>query len=358
MILKKELMEKNNFLEHIRIDNPSKSFVIIRPIFVFFSEEEVNDVLNHYEENYREYKLFYCERGEPITLSTILHLYRVHEFFLEKKINTKKFNILYENRSEEYEKLLGFFQFNFYYYPYHLNFVTPPEFFNSGQYPYRLEKDFEKTFLSLNRAYKPHKQIFKNFFYNNGFQDISYYSFLWKDEKNFEENYIQSTHANHDKLIHLYQNTAINLLCESQYDKNGVPIESTFISEKTFRALAFPRPFIVIGQKHILKNLQKMGFRTFSDIIDESYDDLPDSERMDKIQQIILDLKTKNKEEIYHMWEKCIEIYEHNRKSILYHANSYNEMFQRIFPKEFRVLNDEYFASIERTKKLKDYDNS
>ena len=30
---------------------------------------------------------------------------------------------------------------------------------------------------------------------------------------------------------------------------------TTFISEKTFRALAFPRPFIVIGQKNVLKNL-------------------------------------------------------------------------------------------------------
>ncbi len=351
-------MEKNNFLEHIRIDNQSKSFLIIRPVFVFFSEDEIDDLLNYYEQNYREYKLFYCERGEPLTLSSIMHLYKVHEFFLEKKINTKKFHILYENRSEEYEKLLGFFQFNFYYYPYHLNFVTPSSFFDMGDYPYRLKNDFEKTFLSLNRTMKPHKQVFEKFFKDNNLTNLSHYSFLWKDERSFNENYIQSIHAQHDDLIHLYENSAINLLCESMYDTNNLPIEFTFISEKTFRALAFPRPFIVIGQKHVLKNLHKMGFKTFSEIIDESYDELPDSERMKKIQEIILNLANKSKEEIYQMWEKCIDIYEHNRKSIFYHASSYNEMFNRLFPKEFKVLNDEYFASIERTKKLKNYGNS
>ncbi len=349
---------ENNFLEVIRIDNASKAFLIIRPIFVYFSEKDIDELLNYYEQNYREYKLFYCERGEPLSGSSIMYLYKVHEFFLEHKINTKKFVILYENRSEEYEKLLGFFQFTFHYYPYHLNFVTPSEFFNSGDFPYRLDTNFEKTFLSLNRTRKEHKGIFEKFFKDNNLQDLSYYSFLWKDERNFDENYIQHIHAQHDELIHLYQNTAINLLCESIYDSSysyTMGIAHTFLSEKTFRALAFPRPFILIGQKHSLKNLQKVGFRTFSEIIDESYDEMEDNERFEKIKQIILDLSKKSKEEIYTMWEKCIEIYEHNRKSILYHIRSYETFFIKAFPKEYPVLNAEYFASIERTKILKDY---
>ncbi len=351
-------MEKNNFLEHIRVDSDSKSFLITRPVFIFFTEEEIEELLNYYEQNYREYKLFYCERGEPLTPSCIMHLYKVHEFFLEKKINTRKFHILYENRGEEYEKLLGFFQFNFHYYPYHLNSQTPPSFFNVEDYPYRLDRNFEKTFLSLNRTGKPHKIRFKEFFDKNGLKDKSYYSFLWHDEKNFSENYHQPTHAQHDELVHLYQNTAINLLCESTYDDNGVPIQYAFLSEKTFRAIAFPRPFILIGQRYSLRNLHKMGFKTFSEIIDESYDELPDSERLKKIEEIILNLANKTNEEIYEMWEKCVDVYEHNRKSIFYHAKSYKEMFNRLFPKEFKVLNDDYFQSIERTKKLKNYDNS
>jgi hypothetical protein len=345
----------NNLKEFIVIDESSKIFLINRPILVFFGNEEIDGLLKYYESKYRDYKLVYSERGEPITPNSILHLYRIHEFFLENKINTKKFHILYENRSVEYENLLGFFQFNFYYHPHHLNTQTPKEFFDSGEYPYRLDRDFEKVFLSLNRSYKEHRVEFKTFFDSNNLKDKSYYSFLWQDEKNFEENYHQPTHAQHDKLIHLYENSAINLLTETKYPSEELSIPSTFISEKTFRALAFPRPFILIGQRHTLKNLQKMGFRTFSDIIDESYDDLPDSERMDKIQEIILDLSKKPKEEIYIMWEKCIENYEHNRKSIFYHAYQIEENFKNIFGNQYKLINQHYLNSVERTKILKEW---
>jgi glutamate synthase domain-containing protein 3 len=80
-----------------------------------------------------------------------------------------------------------------------------------------------------------------------------------------------------------------------------------------------------------------------------------DSERMDKIQEIILDLSKKSKEEIYTMWEKCIDNYEHNRKSIFYHARQMNENFKTIFPNEYKMMNMHYLSSIERTKNLKEW---
>lgn len=353
--MKVNIIEMDNFKDCVDIDDSSKTFLITRPILIFFSDDEIDELLKFYEANYREYKILYSERGEPITESAILHLYRIHEFFLENKINTKKFHIFYENRSVEYENLLGFFQFNFYYYPFHLNFITPPEYFDSGEFPFPLDKEFEKHFLCLNRTGKNHKIDFKKFFDASDLKDKSYYSFLWNDERNFEENYQQQTHANHSNLIDLYKNSAINILSESVYSSEILSIPYTFISEKTFRALAFPRPFIVIGQRHTLRNLQKMGFRTFSDIIDESYDDLPDSERLDKIQEIILDLSKKSKEEIYTMWEKCVDNYEHNRKSIFYHAKQMNENFKSIFPNDYKLINSHYLTSIERTKNLKEW---
>lgn len=347
-------MEKNNFKDIISVDSNTKSIFIKSPILVSYVGNDIFELLNFYEANYRDFKIFYCERGEPVNPNSILNLYRIHEFFLEKKLNTKKFHIFYENRSKEYENLLGFLQFNFYYYPYHLNSQTPTVFFDSGDYPYRLDPNFEKTFLCLNRNKKEHKIEFVEFIKKNGILDDSYYSILWNNfERNFvEEDYDQSTYARHEKLIDIYQNTAINLVTETQWDTNILSIESTFISEKTFRALAFPRPFIVVGQKHVLKNLQKMGFRTFSDIIDESYDDMDDDKRMKAIQKIVLDLANKSKEEIYQMWEKCIEIYEHNRKSIIFHCKEYEANFQTIFPKEYKDINERYLMSIERSKNL------
>lgn len=56
-----------------------------------------------------------------------------------------------------------------------------------------------------------------------------------------------------------------------------------FISEKTFKPIACQHPFIVLGSKGVLKNLQKLGYKTFHPYINEGYDDLPTFERMEYI---------------------------------------------------------------------------
>lgn len=48
------------------------------------------------------------------------------------------------------------------------------------------------------------------------------------------------------------------------------------ITEKTVRPIAVKRMFIVLGPPKILSMLKSKGFETFSDIIDESYDDIID----------------------------------------------------------------------------------
>jgi len=52
-----------------------------------------------------------------------------------------------------------------------------------------------------------------------------------------------------------------------------------FPTEKTGKALMSGKPFIVLGSKHFLKNLQKIGFKTFDSVIDESYDEIDDEEK-------------------------------------------------------------------------------
>jgi hypothetical protein len=70
------------------------------------------------------------------------------------------------------------------------------------------------------------------------------------------------------------------------YDEFGIDIvaETVFnyphvvISEKTLRPISSKRPFIIIGASGTLKILKTMGFKTYSDIIDESYDNIQDHE--------------------------------------------------------------------------------
>ena len=45
------------------------------------------------------------------------------------------------------------------------------------------------------------------------------------------------------------------------------------LTEKIFKPMMLEKPFVVNGTKGYLKELKRLGFKTFSDVIDESYDD-------------------------------------------------------------------------------------
>jgi hypothetical protein len=77
-------------------------------------------------------------------------------------------------------------------------------------------------------------------------------------------------------LDHLYLSTWVSLVVESSFFDYE---HSVFISEKTFKPIACMQPFIIVGSKHTLKYLKKLGYKTFDGFIDESYDDCNDSDR-------------------------------------------------------------------------------
>jgi hypothetical protein len=70
------------------------------------------------------------------------------------------------------------------------------------------------------------------------------------------------------------------IVSEASYGASEV---ACFLSEKTFKPIACCHPFMIVGSKGSLANLHKMGYKTFSPFIDESYDNLDDWERMDAI---------------------------------------------------------------------------
>lgn len=71
--------------------------------------------------------------------------------------------------------------------------------------------------------------------------------------------------------IKIYNQTAYTVICETNFSDNFV-----FHTEKIVKPILARRLFIVFGGHHYLKNLQRLGFKTFSSIIDESYDDESD----------------------------------------------------------------------------------
>jgi hypothetical protein len=74
--------------------------------------------------------------------------------------------------------------------------------------------------------------------------------------------------------IDMYRNCDIHVVTETLAEiKNTSNHQHLFITEKTYKPIAFRAPFIVIGQPGILKYLKSCGYMTFSELWDESYDD-------------------------------------------------------------------------------------
>jgi hypothetical protein len=64
---------------------------------------------------------------------------------------------------------------------------------------------------------------------------------------------------------------------------------SVFITEKTFKPMAFYHPFQIIAMPGVLTKLKEQGFETYSNLFDESYDTIEDLDQ--KLAVIINNLK-------------------------------------------------------------------
>jgi len=90
-----------------------------------------------------------------------------------------------------------------------------------------------------------------------------------------------------------------------------------FYTEKIVKPILGQRLFVVIAGQGYLKNLQSFGFRTFSDVIDESYDnEINDQTRWQKAMDQVKYLTIQNPEEIQ---AKIKGVVEHNQRLMLDH---------------------------------------
>lgn len=72
-----------------------------------------------------------------------------------------------------------------------------------------------------------------------------------------------------------YNQTYFSVVAETSVTfQNLQPI---FITEKTFKPIAFQHPFLIYGNTGTLAKLQQLGFVTFENLFDESYDSIVDS---------------------------------------------------------------------------------
>ena len=110
-----------------------------------------------------------------------------------------------------------------------------------------------------------------------------------------------------------YKKIAVDIVTETTFD-----YPYPFITEKTYRAFASLRPFILVGPYGTLKFLKGLGFKTFSVIINESYDEIEDPElRFHEVCNSIKEFVSRPLEKIKQDLISIEDILIHNQQHIL-----------------------------------------
>ncbi len=191
------------------------------------------------------------------------------------------------------------------------------------------KKRHDKKFLCLNGRPKYFRRKLTDFFIDNDLIKDSSYSFRDDDitltyDNKFNDYYYDDDQVSMKKWktkdlnVNLvfdeefsYQNS-IYVVTECYFDND---LENCYITEKTFKAMLWKMPFIIVGQPYILKVLKKLGYKTFNHMWDEDYDSIIDPhDRMRKIQQLILNL---SKRDLKKLISENYEILEHNYNNLM-----------------------------------------
>jgi len=107
----------------------------------------------------------------------------------------------------------------------------------------------------------------------------------------------------------LYLNNYIELVPETLY-KHGF-----FFTEKTLKPIATKTPFLIVSNCHYLKFLKQQGFKTFDNLIDESYDSFPRIE--DRIKSVVQTMHDISKNGAGDFYKQAQHTLAHNHQRLL-----------------------------------------
>lgn len=113
-----------------------------------------------------------------------------------------------------------------------------------------------------------------------------------------------------------YENTYFSIVTETLGWSSGSGEGATIgraLSEKTFKPILFKHPFLLIALPKALELLRELGYRTFSECIDESYDnEYDDSKRVYMVAKEAERLCNLSESELKDFLKVCREITNHN----------------------------------------------
>lgn len=216
--------------------------------------------------------------------------------------------------------------------------------------------DYKKHFLLLNRRWRIHRPTLVGLLHSKDLLDYGYTSLGLNDQdlhwdNAFEEclkankdckQIIDLLLSNKEKITSLpelvldnvdfdkktpnlvksldyyYETSFCSIVTETYfYDWSTV-----FMSEKTFRPIAYKQPFIMVSVPYTLDFLHELGYKTFHPLIDESYDtEKNDGQRMLMIVKEIEKICKLTQKELKELSLEFKDICNHNQKKLLSYSS-------------------------------------
>ena len=124
-------------------------------------------------------------------------------------------------------------------------------------------------------------------------------------------NFDNKINSHFDKTFdetHIFDHSFLWVSNETKKEHSGI-----FITEKTYKAIAYGNPFVINGDNGSLAYLKIMGFKTFDKWWDESYDNDNSHTKIKKIADIIEELHKKDVNELKIMYNEMMPILKHNK---------------------------------------------
>lgn len=139
------------------------------------------------------------------------------------------------------------------------------------------------------------------------------------DTENLTEIGLESLSGPNSDMFKYYKETFFSLVTETLYFEKDI-----FISEKTFKPIAFKHPFVMVGSHQHLAKLRSLGYKTFHPFINESYDDIADPlQRLGAIVDEVERLCKLDDVELDNFISNVYPIIEHNFKTLMLKGGNY-----------------------------------
>lgn len=329
-----------------KIHNEKKLIVIEKQFFTNLHIQDITslDFILNSPSNYSILIMEIGESTEAIALEYLIFLNALKKFNI-----TNEVFVLTETEIESYFnwiKSIGWIPITYYgFFSYNPDIDNPAYYWCHSEHIPRwlvdkpvLKKETQilKKFFTLNRRGHQHRIDLFEFLKENNLLKDSYASFRY--DTSFDNNFNQpitdiedinniQIHRMHHSLRELYDSSFLFIITESRVSNHIIKVreyncpdtimefESDYFTEKTTKTIAANIPFVLIGPAGILKRLHKLGFKTFGEFWDESYDDEIEYEkRFNKVKEIINWVASKDLSELTDIYNKMIPIFEHNKQ--------------------------------------------